>query len=120
MCSPQAEAEITVPSNTMPCNSEEEDTDVGHIVMPEPQHFKYEGSDNDKTVVVSGAVHTYELKQACYACDTPLRFNDIVQCCFACKSVFCIPCLVDKRVHDYQWCCIYLKGAKPLQDYTVK
>ena len=73
--------------------------------------------NKDSHVTVWGARYPHDLMRNCYACDCSISNDQIIQCCFQCDSMFCIPCLT-KGVHDFHWG--YLHNPKPLSQYMIK
>ena len=95
----------------MKANIEESSADHGHN-----SHGAAAGCGN--MIMVSSGHNTYRMKAECDGCKTSLDDNDIVRCCFICKTIYHEVCVVEKKYHNEHW--LRLHGAKPLVDYIDK
>ena len=50
------------------------------------------------TVLVKGSTCKYEVIQHCGICHRFISYEDIIQCCYQCRSMFCASCLTNDKL----------------------
>ena len=92
------------------------------VISKEPEQYNSTISnpqDIDTVAVkafsqVKQGVKTFILKRQCLTCMAPVDFNDLVQCCFLCKGMFCRPCILKRNICKHRET---LHRLKPLSQY---
>ena len=68
--------------------------------MDKSNSSRNSADDTQGIYVEDLCIKTHTMNQECYACNCFLNLDDMVQCCFPCKQMFCVPC-IEKDVHAF-------------------